>query len=442
MKKLSPVRLLALGFAVLIFCGACALALPWASRDGASLPFGDALFTSVSASCVTGLVVRDTWTQFSLFGQVVILCLIQVGGLGFMALAVLVSLLTRKRIGLKSRSRLVEAEGALQLGGVVKLTRLILRGTALCEGIGALLLAIRFVPRFGLWRGGWFSIFHAVSAFCNAGFDLLGILEPYGSLCAFSDDALVLCVLMALIVVGGVGFLVWEDLAEHRLHARRWRLHTKLALCAAGALIVSGMALFLVTERRGVLAGLPLGEKLLTAFVLSVSPRTAGFNSVDLSALSAGGMALTLLLMAVGASPGSTGGGMKTTTLVVVLLSVFASARGKEDCELFGRRVDDGTVRRAFRSAVLYGLVACLGCLMLVILQPLPLGEAVFEGLSALGTVGLSLGTTRSLSGASRVVVMLMMYAGRVGSLSVMTAVALRRQPAALRRPQEKVLVG
>ena len=442
MRKLSPVQLLALGFAIIIFVGACLLALPFASRDGEALRFYDALFTAVSATCVTGLVVCDTATQFSFFGQLVIICLIQIGGLGFMAVATLGMMILRKRIGLKSRSRLVEAEGALQLGGVVRMTRRILLGTAFVEGLGTLLLCVRFLPRFGTWKGLWYALFHAVSAFCNAGFDLFGAVEPYSSLCTLEGDPYVLCVLSALILTGGIGFLVWDDLAENKLHARKWRLHTKLALSAAAVLTLAGMALFLVTEREGVLQEMGAGKRLAAVLFLSVSPRTAGFNAVDLRALSPAGVTLTILLMVVGASPGSTGGGMKTTTVAAVVLSLGALAASRRDATVFGRRIEEHTVYRAFRSAMLYLLLAAFGCMAILVAQPLDVTDTFFEVFSALGTVGLTLGATQELNGFSRAVVMLLMYAGRVGSLSMMTAVALRRRTSALRCPEERILIG
>ena len=442
MRKLSPVQLLALGFAIIIFVGACLLALPFASRDGEALRFYDALFTAVSATCVTGLVVCDTATQFSFFGQLVIICLIQIGGLGFMAVATLGMMILRKRIGLKSRSRLVEAEGALQLGGVVRMTRRILLGTAFVEGLGTLMLCVRFLTRFGTWKGLWYALFHAVSAFCNAGFDLFGAVEPYSSLCTLEGDPYVLCVLSALILTGGIGFLVWDDLAENKLHARKWRLHTKLALSAAAVLTLAGMALFLVTEREGVLQEMGAGKRLAAVLFLSVSPRTAGFNAVDLRALSPAGVTLTILLMVVGASPGSTGGGMKTTTVAAVVLSLGALAASRRDATVFGRRIEDHTVYRAFRSAMLYLLLAAFGCMAILVAQPLDVTDTLFEVFSALGTVGLTLGATQELNGFSRAVVMLLMYAGRVGSLSMMTAVALRRRTSALRCPEERILIG
>lgn len=406
MRKLSPVQLLALGFAIIIFVGACLLALPFASRDGEALRFYDALFTAVSATCVTGLVVCDTATQFSFFGQLVIICLIQIGGLGFMAVATLGMMILRKRIGLKSRSRLVEAEGALQLGGVVRMTRRILLGTAFVEGLGTLLLCVRFLPRFGTWKGLWYALFHAVSAFCNAGFDLFGAVEPYSSLCTLEGDPYVLCVLSALILTGGIGFLVWDDLAENKLHARKWRLHTKLALSAAAVLTLAGMALFLVTEREGVLQEMGAGKRLAAVLFLSVSPRTAGFNAVDLRALSPAGVTLTILLMVVGASPGSTGGGMKTTTVAAVVLSLGALAASRRDATVFGRRIEEHTVYRAFRSAMLYLLLAAFGCMAILVAQPLDVTDTLFEVFSALGTVGLTLGATQELNGFSRAVVM------------------------------------
>ncbi len=441
--KFSPIQTLAAGFALIILLGALLLMLPAANRDGAPIPLIDALFTSASATCVTGLVVYDTYTQFTFFGQLVILCLIQIGGLGFMTIAVLFSLVLGKRIGLKERSCLMEAVSSFRLGGIVRFVRRILIGTAAFEGAGALLLALRFCPRFGFGTGVWYAIFHSVSAFCNAGFDLMGRIRPYCSLEPFAADVLVNGVVLSLIVIGGIGFLVWDDLAEHRLHFSRYLLHTKIMLCATAALIVLSFFAFWAIERDGAFAGVSRGQQALMALFQAITPRTAGFNTADLSRLTEAGSALTVVLMLIGAGTGSTGGGIKVTTMVVMLLSTLSYARGRDDINLFQRRVEDGLVKRAYCGAMLYLLLAFTGCFVLLREQAgFSLMDAMFETFSAIGTVGLSKGATRLLTPASRMTLILLMYSGRVGSLSVAMALAEKRRAPRLRNTVGKVIVG
>ena len=324
--QLNAVQTLALGFAALIFLGGVLLALPVSSRDGRALPFLDALFTSASASCVTGLVLYDTYTQFTLFGQAVILLLIQVGGMGFMTVSILVSLLLHRRIGLRQRSILMDSVGALQMGGIVRLTRLAIRVTLTCEGTGAALLALWFCPRYGVGRGLWMALFHAVSSFCNAGFDLLG---TGSSLTSIAGEVLPNVVLMALVICGGLGFLVWEDLLTHGLRVRRWRLHSKIVVFSTTVLFAGGAAAFYVLEKDHAFAGAGPGQRALLAAFQSVTCRTAGFNTAPLTALSQSGTLLTMILMFIGAGSGSTGGGVKITTVTVCLLSLAGYVRGR-----------------------------------------------------------------------------------------------------------------
>lgn len=436
--QLNAVQTLAVSFACLIFAGAVLLSLPIASRGGQSLPFLDALFTSASASCVTGLVLYDTYTQFTLFGQVVLLLLIQIGGLSFMTVSILVSILLHRRIGLHQRSVLMDTIGALQMGGVVRLTRRALIVTALCEGTGALLLSLWFCPRYGAGRGLWMALFHAVSAFCNAGFDLLG---TGGSLTSAAGEPLLNIVLMALIIAGGLGFLVWDDVIVHRFRFRRYRLHSKIVLTATSALFLAGTLAFYILEGSSAQAGLPAGERLMMSAFQSVTCRTAGFNTMDQATLSESGTLLTMVLMFIGAGSGSTGGGIKVNTFAVLLLSAFARARRKEDVNLFRRRLDEETVHRAFSSVSLYFMVCLLGCMVLCT-QGVTLDDALFESVSAIGTVGLTRGITATLQEASKIAVTLLMFAGRVGSMSVAMAVTRDRPHPKLRNIPEKILIG
>lgn len=435
--RLNALQVLALGFALIILAGALLLMLPIANRGGRTIPFINALFTSASAACVTGLVVYDTATEFTFFGQLVILLLIQIGGLGFMTVGGWVLSLLRRRIGLVGRTFLMESVSSLQLGGVVRLVRRIALCTGIFEGAGALLLSIRFIPAFGP-RGIWYALFHSVSAFCNAGFDLMG---GYNSFTGYAEDPLVCLTLMTLIVVGGVGFIVWDDLAECKLHFKEYRLHTKLVLCATGILIFSGGALFLLIEGGNTMASLSPGGKVLAALFQSVTCRTAGFNTVDTASLSGAGKGLSIFLMFVGAGAGSTAGGVKITTFAVLVLATVSYARGYEDINAFNRRLEKRALQRCCSSATLYLFGTLLGAFLLL-LQGLPMEDVLFEAFSATGTVGLSTGVTRALSGFSRLVVILMMYSGRLGSLSVAIALAEKKLRVAARNPEEKILIG
>lgn len=436
--QFNAVQTLTFSFAALILAGGLLLMLPVSSRSGQALPFLDALFTSASASCVTGLVLYDTYTQFTLFGQAVILVLIQIGGLSFMTISILVSILLHRRIGLHRRAVLMDTIGALQMGGVVRLTRRALLVTAACEGAGAVLLAFWFCPRYGLGRGLWMALFHAVSSFCNAGFDLLG---TGASLTTAAGEPLLNIVLMALVVFGGMGFLVWDDLLTHGCHVRRWRLHSKIVLSFTSVLFAGGAAAFYFLERDHAFAGAPMGQRLLMASFQSVTTRTAGFNTADLTALSESGTLLTLILMFIGAGSGSTGGGIKVNTFAVLLLSAFAQARRKEDVNVFRRRLDRDDIHKAYSNVSMYFLACLVGCMVLCA-QGVSMDDALFEAISAIGTVGLTRGLTPSLPELSKLAVLLLMFAGRVGSMSVAMAVTRDRPQPKLRNIPEKILIG
>ncbi len=435
--SLNAVQNLALSFTCIILLGGFLLMLPISSRSGQPLPFLDAVFTSASAACVTGLVLYDTWTQFTFFGQAVILLLIQVGGLSFMTVTIFISMLLGRRIGLHSRAVLMDTVGALQMGGIVRLTRRILTVTAVCEGLGALILLFWFCPRYGL-RGVWMSVFHAVSAFCNAGFDLLG---TGASLTTVAGEPLLNIVLMALVVCGGLGFLVWDDILTHRFHFSKWHLHSKIAFTGTLMALVLGTVAFFILEEDHAFAGVSRSQQLLMAAFQSVTPRTAGFNTADLTALSESGKLLTMVLMLIGAGSGSTGGGIKINTFAVLVLTALARVRRREDVELFGRRLDEGDIFKAFSVSIMYFMTCMLGCMVLC-LDGISMDAALFESLSAMGTVGLTLGVTPTLNTAGKIVVTLMMFAGRVGSMSVLMAMVKDRPAPKLRRIPEKILIG
>lgn len=442
--QLSYQRAIALGFLLLILAGTLLLMLPISSVSRTWTDPLSALFTATSAVCVTGLVVVDTATHWSLCGQLVLLALIQTGGLGLMTMATIFSLATRRRIGLAERSLLQESVASLTIGGVVRLTRRILLGTLLFEGAGALLLATRFVPRYGLVRGLYMGVFHSVSAFCNAGFDLMGRPDAtYISLTEYVADPVVSLTICGLIVIGGLGFVVWDDLVRNRLHWRRYLLHTKLVLATTAVLIAVPTLLFLGLEHTHTLQGMGPGERVLACVFSAVTPRTAGFNTVDTAALGDGSKLLTMLLMLIGGSPGSTAGGIKTTTLAVLLLSAAASLLHTHETTVLGRRLEQEAVHRASSVLTVYLTMAMSATIFICMVQPhLALTDVLFEVFSAMDTVGMSTGVTRDLSSASRLVITALMYCGRVGSLTFALMFTERRRPPAVQRPVEKILVG
>lgn len=435
-------QMIIFGFLVMILCGALLLMLPFATRDGAETTFLGALFTSTSASCVTGLVVYDTWSHWTLFGQLVLLAEIQIGGLGFITIGVFAMVLLRKKIGLKGRELVRDSLNTLQLRGSVKLVRRIITGTLLFEGAGAVALSCRFVPELGWARGIYYGVFHSVSAFCNAGFDLMGFRTPYSSFTAYAADPLVNVTLCLLIIIGGIGFVVWEDILINRWHWRRYRLQTKLVLTTTAALVAAGVLLFLLSERDGLFAGMSAGEAFWAALFSSVTPRTAGFNTVDTAALSGGGKLLTILLMFIGGSPGSTAGGIKTTTLAVILLYIRSYVLRSDGCTVFRRRLEADAIKRASVVFFINFSLALFAVLVLLIGQGLPMADALFEAFSAIGTSGMSTGVTRELNTLSRLVIMLLMFCGRVGSLSFAMSFTERLWRGKIQYPAEQIIVG
>ena len=417
---MSPMKIIASAFAIIILLGTVLLTLPVASRTGERCPFLPALFTATSATCVTGLTPFDTYTQWSGFGQGVLLCLIELGGLGFMSVATLFVFLLRRRVGLKQRMVMAQALSLNDMEGVVRLQRTVLVGSFSVEGIGAAILTVYFWPRFGFSRALWLGVFHSVSAFCNAGFDVFGFLEPGASLITFQDDPVVLLTLGALVIVGGLGFLVWEELAE-RKPFRRMTVYTRLVLCATAALLLSGWAVTCLVEwnNPATLGSMGLGGKLLNGFFQSVTLRTAGFAAIDQGALTDGGKAASVLFMLVGGSSGSTAGGLKTVTFVVVLLFIWTRLRGKSTVCAFWRTIPDKQVLDAMTIATAMVLLAFFGAVFICATSPVSFVNALFEAVSALATVGLTAGTTGSLSVPAQCLIILYMYFGRVGVLTI-----------------------
>lgn len=443
LRRISPAQVIALGFLLIILAGTGLLMLPAASRDGGSVPFLNALFTATSATCVTGLVVYDTWSHWTLFGQAVILTLIQVGGLGFVTIAVFINLLSGKKIGLRQRFLMRESIGLPQMGGVLRATGFLLRWTFTFEAIGAVLLALRFIPRFGFWEGLWYGVFHSISAFCNAGFDLMGQTAPFSSVTGWVGDPLVNLTLILLILVGGLGFVVWLDLYRNGRRWRHYRLQTKLVLTTTAVLLaVPFLLLYFLELRRDVWASLSAGERFWGALFHTVTPRTAGFNTLDYSLFSEPSLLLTIVLMLIGGAPGSTAGGMKMTTLAAVFLSVRSVLRRRDDVEVFGRRLESAALGQATVLITLYlGLSLCGGAAISA-LENVPLIAALFEASSAVATVGLSLGLTPQLGAVSKLILIFLMYLGRIGGLTLLSALAGSAKASPGRLPQEQIVIG
>lgn len=434
----SPFRVIILGFLLVIFMGSFLLMLPVSAQKGISTPFLDALFTSTSAVCVTGLVLHDTATYWSNFGQFIISLLIQIGGLGVVTVAGAFAILSGRKIGLMQRSTMQEAIAAPNVGGIVRLTQFILKTALIVEFLGATLLFPVFYQEFGLVKGAWYALFHSISAFCNAGFDLMGIKAPFSSLTDYAGNPIVSLVIAFLIVVGGIGFLTWEDICANRLNLRKYRMQSKVILTVTGILILLPTIYFFVFE----FSDAPMGERILLSVFQAITPRTAGFNTADLTAMSETGQSLTTILMLIGGSPGSTAGGMKTTTLAVLLASAAAVFRRGETPHFFNRRVSGETVTQAATIMMMYLILFLSGGLIISRLENLPVLTCLFETASAIGTVGLSLGITPQLSWISHLILIVLMFFGRVGGLTLIFAALSKIQSSSARLPLERITVG
>ena len=443
LKNITPAQVITLGFAAIILAGALLLCLPISTRDGMGAPFWDALFTATSATCVTGLILHDTFSYWTFFGQLVIITLIQIGGMGVVTVAITIFVLSGKRIGLKQRVIMQESISLSQNGGIIRFTGFILRGMIIIEAIGAILLAYRFIPRMGVVEGTWAGIFHSISAFCNAGFDLMGQFKPYDSLCYYIADPLVNTVIMLLIIIGGIGFLVWEDICRHKLHFRLYRLQTKLVLVTTFCIILFPALFFFFYEMSlPQWAELSLPEKIWAALFQSVTPRTAGFNTIDQTALSTESSIVTIILMLIGGSPGSTAGGIKTTSFAVMLLCTISFIRRKGGIEVFDRRLPGSVLPNAVTLVVLYFSGMLLGAMFISIRDGLPLLQCCYETTSAIATVGLSVGISSEASLPSRIVLIALMYLGRLGGLTLLYAMQRNYRAPLSRKPEESVTVG
>ena len=437
-KHMTSFQLIIMGFAGVILLGTVLLMLPFSSAGKVITPFHEALFTATSAVCVTGLVVKDTGSYWSLAGQTIILALIQIGGLGVVTVAASVSLLSGKKISLMQRSTMQNAISAPKVGGIVRLTRFILRGTFLIEAAGTVLLLPVFMGDYGK-KGIWMSVFHSISAFCNAGFDILGTdSSMFPSLTGYSGNILINLVIMLLIITGGIGFLTWDDIYTNKLNFKRYRMQSKIILMTTACLILFPTVFFYICD----LTKLPMEKRLLAAAFQSVTTRTAGFNTINISEMSEASKAVMILLMLIGGSPGSTAGGMKTTTFSVLILNAIATFRSQENAGAFGRRLEYHVIKNAATIAMLYFALFFGGGIAISVYEGLPLLDCLYEAASAVGTVGLTLGITPELHVFSQVVLIILMYLGRVGGLTLIYAVFSGRNKGNAKLPLEKITVG
>ena len=437
-KHMTSFQLIIMGFAGVILLGTVLLMLPFSSAEKVITPFHEALFTATSAVCVTGLVVKDTGSYWSLAGQTIILALIQIGGLGVVTVAASVSLLSGKKISLMQRSTMQNAISAPKVGGIVRLTRFILRGTFLIEAAGTVLLLPVFMGDYGK-KGIWMSVFHSISAFCNAGFDILGTdSSMFPSLTRYSGNILINLVIMLLIITGGIGFLTWDDIYTNKLNFKRYRMQSKIILMTTACLILFPTVFFYICD----LTKLPMEKRLLAAAFQSVTTRTAGFNTINISEMSEASKEVMILLMLIGGSPGSTAGGMKTTTFSVLILNAIATFRSQENAGAFGRRLEYHVIKNAATIAMLYFALFFGGGIAISVYEGLPLLNCLYEAASAVGTVGLTLGITPELHVFSQVVLIILMYLGRVGGLTLIYAVFSGRNKGNAKLPLEKITVG
>ena len=434
---MTSFRVIIISFFCLILVGTLLLMLPISSRQRCVTSFPDAMFTAVSATCVTGLVVKDTATYWSLFGQVVILMLIQIGGMGVITVGLAIIRASGRKIGLWQRSTMQDAISAPKIGGIVRLTKFSVQGTLFIELLGMTAMLPVFFRDYGI-KGIWMAAFHSVSAFCNAGFDLLGTSsQPFVSLSRYIANPLINLVIMLLIIIGGIGFLTWDDICTHKWHIRRYRVQSKVILWTSALLIIIPAVFFFVVD----FTGSSTGTRLLASTFQSVTTRTAGFNTADLTAMTPTSKSVMIMLMLIGGSPGSTAGGMKKTTFAVLILNMVATFRQKEDIEIFGRRLDSHAIKNAATIVALYIIFFFIGGIAISSIEHLPLLDCLFETASAVGTVGLTLGITPTLGIPSQLILILLMFFGRVGGLTLIYA-AISVKQNGVKLPLEKITVG
>ena len=437
-RKLTSFQIIILGFAGVILVGALLLMLPLSTKSGVVAPFNEALFTATSAVCVTGLVVQDTATYWSVFGQSVILILIQIGGLGVITVAASFALLSGRKISLMQRSTMQEAIAAPKVGGIVRLTFFVLKFTFLLELLGALVMMPTFIDDFGV-KGIWMAFFHSISAFCNAGFDIMGTEgAKFASLTAYLGNPIINVTVMLLILIGGIGFLTWEDIYTNKHHFNQYRMQSKVILVTSALLILIPAIFFFFID----FTDMPIKERVFGSLFQSVTTRTAGFNTTDLTRMTDTGQAIMIALMLIGGSPGSTAGGMKTTTFAVLLATAFSTFRRKEDTHIFKRRVDHSVVRNATTILMMYIVLFFGSAVVISVAEELPFSTCLYETASAIGTVGLTLGITSQLGMLSQGVLIVLMFFGRVGGLTLIYAALSGTGKQLSKLPHERITVG
>ena len=443
-RDISPMKIILAGYCLIILVGTLLLSLPVAAKGSVWTPLSDCFFTATSATCVTGLVRYDTFSHWTLFGQLVILGMIQIGGIGFMTVTIFVLVIARRKIGLSQRSLMQNSISAPQLGGIVRTTKFIAFGTLVVESVGAFLLAFDFVPRFGWKKGIYYSIFHSISAFCNAGFDLMGgTTGEFSSLTGLETNYYVNTIIMLLIFVGGLGFLVWADLLEKKFRFRKLALQSKMVLSiSTGLVFVGAIVIFLLEKNGSMMAHLSMPEKILSSFFQSVSTRTAGFNTSNLAEMTEPGIFVMICLMLIGGSTGSTAGGIKTTTFWVLCISIFATFGRRKNIEAFGRRIEEGITRTASCVFMTYLLLIISTTIIISGIEGLPVLAVLFETTSAMATVGLTVGITPELGMVSKMILTFLMLCGRVGSVTMLLAFSSEKRVKTSRLALEKVQVG
>ncbi len=442
-KRISPTNTILLSFVFIILVGTLLLMLPMSSKSAEGASFIDALFTATSATCVTGLAVTDTLTYWTRFGQTVILVLIQCGGLGFMVFATFFSLLMRRRISLRERLIMTQSFSVDELSGIVRLAKEIFLRTMTVEGIGALALSTRFIPRFGFGEGIYKSVFHSISAFCNAGFDVMGTVGHHGSVSAYVSDPVVIITLAALMIFGGLGFLVWEDIKRKRKF-HLFSLHSKIVIATTAALLVGGTLLFMIFEYNNdaTVGELNFFQKLMALFFQSSTTRTAGFFSVPQDALTPSSKLLSMVLMFIGGSPGSTAGGIKTVTFAVLIVTSVCVMGGKGEVSVFERRISNIQIFKAIAVSVISIMLVSIASVIIIVSNNLYVADVVFECVSAFSTTGLSTGITAELNSLSKIVLVILMYLGRVGLLTMSMGLLIKNRPSKIRKPEGKVIIG
>ena len=438
LKQFSSARIILFGFIIMIFVGASILSLPISSRSREFTPFIDALFTATSASCVTGLIVYDTATHWSVFGKIIIIAMIQCGGLGVVTMITVFTQVAGKKIGLRDRATLQSALSAPQIGGIVKLTSFIFKGTVIIEMIGAILMFPSFMKDFGVTKGIYYSIFHSISAFCNAGFDLMGDVSKFSSLTKYQSDIMINISIMLLILIGGLGFLIWKDILNYKFGIKRYSTQTKIILAMSVVLVIFPSVLFFFTE----FSGLDIKTRILSSLFQAVTPRTAGFNTTDYTKFSDNGIAITIILMLIGGGSGSTAGGIKMSTIFILVATMCSVLKQDKEVAVFKKRIEPDIIKNAVAVFVMDVVLFVAGSMIISGIEGFSLKETMFECASAVATVGLTMGITPHLGIISKVLLICMMYIGRVGGITLIFAAVTPKNNGNARYPKDQVAVG